>query len=140
MSVFDVNDPQPPEAAGANAAGTRRAFPKVPAVRRSLIQKVERQDPAGRSGPVSSDRVYLTYFNAGLRVYDLADPFRPREVPFYVPGPPPGQMTLQWNDVLVTVDGLIFVTDRLNGGLYVLEHVCGRSKIQGSAGFWRRVA
>jgi hypothetical protein len=72
---------------------------------------------------VSEDRIYLTYFNAGLRVYDLGDPFRPREVAFYVPEPPPGQVTPQWNDLLVTADGLIFVTDRLNGGLYVLEHV-----------------
>ncbi|MGH7267184.1 MAG: LVIVD repeat-containing protein [Candidatus Rokuibacteriota bacterium] len=71
---------------------------------------------------VSDERIYLTYFNAGVRVYDLADPFRPREVASFVPEPPPGQATPQWNDLLVTADGLIFVTDRLNGGLYVLEH------------------
>lgn len=40
-----------------------------------------------------------------------------------MPEPPSGQVTPQWNDLLVTADGLIFVTDRLNGGLYVLEQV-----------------
>jgi hypothetical protein len=71
---------------------------------------------------VSDERIYLTYFNAGLRVYDLSDAFRPREVASFVPETPAGQASPQWNDLLVTADGLIFVTDRLSGGLYILEH------------------
>jgi hypothetical protein len=65
--------------------------------------------------------VYMTYFNAGLRVYDVTDAGRPVEIAWYIPDPPPGQATIQLNDVLVAADGLIYATDRMAGGLYVLE-------------------
>ncbi len=75
-----------------------------------------------RPGTFSSDRiVFATYFNAGLRVYDTGDPVRPAEIASYVPAPPPGQRAIQFNDVLVGTDGLIFVTDRVRGGLYILR-------------------
>src|SRR5713101_354036 len=77
-----------------------------------------------RPGTFQSDRiVFATYFNAGLRVYDTSDPLRPREIACYVPEPPAGQQAIQLNDVLVGADGLIFVTDRLRGGLYILRRV-----------------
>ena len=76
-----------------------------------------------RAGTFQSDRiVYVTYFNAGLRVYDTADPAHVREIALYVPEPPPGQAAIQFNDVLVTADRLVFVTDRVRGGLYILRH------------------
>ena len=31
---------------------------------------------------------WIAYFNAGMRVVDLADPLRPTEVGYYVPRPP----------------------------------------------------
>ncbi|HYY54398.1 MAG TPA: hypothetical protein VFA01_03370 [Candidatus Dormibacteraeota bacterium] len=75
-----------------------------------------------RPGTFQSDRVvFVTYFNAGLRAYDVADPLDPREIAAYVPEPPPGQPVIQFNDVLVSADGLIFATDRVRGGLYVLR-------------------
>jgi hypothetical protein len=70
---------------------------------------------------VSSSTVYLTYFNAGLRVVDVSDAARPREVAYYVPSAPPGRSSIQFNDVLVAGDGLVYVTDRYTGGLYILE-------------------
>lgn len=77
-----------------------------------------------RPGTFVSDHiVFATYFNAGLRVYDTTDPRRPAEIAHYVPEPPAGQRAIQLNDVLVGADGLIFVTDRLRGGLYVLRRV-----------------
>ncbi|HZP95687.1 MAG TPA: hypothetical protein VFC31_05030 [Candidatus Limnocylindria bacterium] len=77
-----------------------------------------------RTGTFQSDRiVYVTYFNAGLRVYDTTDPLHVREIAAYVPEPPPGQRAIQLNDVLVTSDRLVFVTDRVRGGLYILRHV-----------------
>jgi hypothetical protein len=77
-----------------------------------------------RPGTFRSDRiVFATYFNAGLRVYDTGDPLRPVEIACYVPEPPAGQGAIQINDVLVGSDGLIFVTDRLRGGLYILRRV-----------------
>ncbi|HKW78670.1 MAG TPA: hypothetical protein VJQ09_06170 [Candidatus Limnocylindria bacterium] len=70
----------------------------------------------------SDSIVYVTYFNAGLRVYDTSDPQAVREIGHYVPEAPPGQPAIQFNDVLVSDDRLIFVTDRVRGGLYVLRH------------------
>ena len=66
--------------------------------------------------------VYATYFSAGLRVYDTSDPRNVRETASYVPEAPPGQACAQLNDVLVDADRTVFVTDRHNGGLYVLRH------------------
>ncbi len=70
---------------------------------------------------VDPTTMYVTYFTAGLRVVDISDPTRPREVAYYVPEPPPGRRASQVNDVLVAADGLMYVTDRYAGGLYILE-------------------
>ena len=70
---------------------------------------------------ISEDILYLTYFNAGLRVYDVSEPANIREIASFVPEAPPGQKAIQINDVYVAKDGLIFVTDRLAGGVYVLR-------------------
>ena len=79
-----------------------------------------------RPGTFQSDRiVFVTYFNAGLRVYDTADPRAPREIASFVPEPPPGQAAIQLNDVLVDRDGTVFVTDRVRGGLYILRGTMG---------------
>jgi hypothetical protein len=76
-----------------------------------------------RPGTFQSDTiVYVTYFNAGLRVYDTSDPTHVREIASYVPAAPEGQPAIQLNDVLVTSDRLVFVTDRVRGGLYILRH------------------
>jgi hypothetical protein len=69
----------------------------------------------------SGDLVFLTYFNAGLRVYDVSDAASPREIAHCVPAAPPGRPAVQLNDLTVTADGLVFVTDRFSGGLYVME-------------------
>jgi hypothetical protein len=74
-----------------------------------------------RAGSYRSERlVFATYFSAGVRVYDLADPSRPAEVAHWVPEPPPGQPVPQINDLFVDGSGLIWATDRITGGLYVL--------------------
>jgi len=65
----------------------------------------------------SSTLVFVTYFNAGLRVYDLTDPARPQEVASWVPE----QDAPQTNDLFVEAGGRIWVTDRFVGGLYCLE-------------------
>lgn len=77
----------------------------------------------------SAEIVFATYFNAGLRVYDLADPTRPSELAYWIPDCPPGQAAAQINDVWVGEDLLVYTTDRVNGGVYVLrpeETVSGR--------------
>jgi hypothetical protein len=67
----------------------------------------------------------VAYFNAGLRVVDIADPFHPREVGFYVPAPWGSKKTrgaaIQTNDVDLDYRGLIYLTDRAGHGMHVLE-------------------
>jgi hypothetical protein len=74
-----------------------------------------------RAGSYRSERLlFATYFNAGLRVYDVADPASPREVAHWVSEPAPGQGAAQANDLFVDDDGLVWVTDRVGGGIFVL--------------------
>jgi hypothetical protein len=75
-----------------------------------------------RPGSFSSSRtIHATYFNAGLRVFDVTDPAAPAEIASFVPPPSAGCASLEFNDLTVTEDGLIYVTDRAGGGLYILE-------------------
>jgi hypothetical protein len=75
-----------------------------------------------RPGSYRSSRlVFASYFSAGLRVYDIGDPEHPEEIAHWVPQPPPGQPVAQVNDLFVDDTGLVWATDRVAGGLYVLE-------------------
>jgi hypothetical protein len=80
-----------------------------------------------------NDRVYCCYFHAGLRVYDISDPFVPREIAYYLPPDPdkfafnnatgdlfPGPNISVTEDVIVDNRGNIFI-DTLHQGLYVLR-------------------
>ena len=69
----------------------------------------------------SEQLMFVTYFNAGLRVYDLADPADPKEIAHYIPECPPDQPAIQINDVWVGTDHLVYISDRVNGGVYILE-------------------
>ena len=79
----------------------------------------------------SAQLVFCTYFNAGLRVYDVGDPEHPREIAHWVPETPRGQEAAQINDVFVGADLDIWVTDRVNGGLFALaadDELAGRMR------------
>ena len=65
--------------------------------------------------------VYVTWFRGGLRIVDIADPIKPREVGYFIPTPGAGQKTVQSNDVFVDGNGIIYLMDRLNG-LDILEY------------------
>ncbi|MCL2584929.1 MAG: hypothetical protein FWE35_21010 [Streptosporangiales bacterium] len=81
----------------------------------------------------SARLVFATYFSAGVRVYDLADPLHPAEVAHWVPEPPPGQPVPQINDLFVDADGSVWVTDRISGGLYVLRPRAGLEALMDEA-------
>jgi hypothetical protein len=75
------------------------------------------------------DRIYLTYFTAGLRIMDIADPRQPIEIGYFLPPEPtqrigvlPKTLTSQTEDVLVDGRGYIYITDK-NEGLWVLRYV-----------------
>ena len=71
----------------------------------------------------SEDVVLGTFFNAGVRAYDVRDPYSPREIAYFVPPAPAGSPVgaVQLNDVFVDDRGIVFTVDRHAGGLYVLE-------------------
>jgi hypothetical protein len=75
-----------------------------------------------RPGTYSSETlIFVTYFNAGLRVYDISAAHDPKEIGFWEPETPSGQEVPQINDVFVDDEFNIFVSDRITGGLYVLQ-------------------
>jgi hypothetical protein len=81
------------------------------------------ENPPGKGAWRSNDIVLGTFFNAGVRVYDVRNPYEPGEVAWYVPPAPTGAPlgTVQINDVFVDDRGVVFAVDRHAGGLYVLE-------------------
>ena len=62
--------------------------------------------------------------NAMLRLVELADPLRPREVGSFKPDPPAGCARPSSNDVTMDARGIIYLTDRQRG-VHVVEFVPG---------------
>ena len=83
---------------------------------------VHENDPVPTSWR-SEETVVGAFFNAGVRAFDVRDPFQPRELGFFVPPPPPGSPAgaVQINDVYVDERGVIYAVDRHTGGLYITE-------------------
>ena len=101
-------------------------------------------EKAGRFGPHNhhhsnhqacledrDDVAYLTYFNAGLRVYDIRDARQPKEIGYFIPADPlvrigtkPSRLVAQSEDVLVDRRGFIYLSDK-NHGIHILrlQHV-----------------
>lgn len=71
-----------------------------------------------------SDQVVIgTFFNGGLRAYDISNAYQPKEIGAFVPPAPPLAPTgaIQLNDVFVDERGIVYTVDRHVGGLYILE-------------------
>jgi hypothetical protein len=78
----------------------------------------------------SSELIFATYQNAGIRAYDIRDQFRPKEVGGFVPPTPPVRWVdprpnrprvLHSADVYVDKNGLCYATD-FNVGLYIVQY------------------
>jgi hypothetical protein len=71
----------------------------------------------------SDDIVIGTFFNGGVRAYDVTNPYQPQEIAYFVPGAPKLSPAgaIQLNDVFVDDRGIVFTVDRFKGGLYALE-------------------
>ena len=67
--------------------------------------------------------VFGTFFNGGVRAYDVSNPYQPREIAYFVPGTPKlaPKGSAQINDVWVDENRLVYAMDRFGGGLYTLE-------------------
>jgi hypothetical protein len=76
----------------------------------------------------NEDIVFLTYFNAGLRAYDISNEKLPREIGYFIPPDPEVRrgvlpktgLVTQTEDVIVDNRENIFITDK-NHGIYVLR-------------------
>jgi hypothetical protein len=99
----------------------------------------------GRFGPHSSHEsftsiyyrklVFLAYFNAGVRAVDIRNPFAPRDVAHFIPavtaatarrcvkvdGNDRCKVAIQTNNVEVDDRGLIYLADRADTGLHIVE-------------------
>ncbi|MER8747957.1 hypothetical protein NKH57_01510 [Mesorhizobium sp. M1050] len=78
---------------------------------------------------VSDTLIFATYQNAGVRVFDISDPYRPKETGALVP-PAPSRMVdkrpnrprvIQSTDVFVDANGIIYSLD-YNAGLAIMEY------------------
>ena len=103
-------------------------------------------DIGGRFGPHATNEefgppfykkiVFVSYFNAGVRAFDVRDPYNPKNVAFYIPaitqntdyrcGPYQGNPTvcrrvIQTNNVATDDRGYIYIVDRANTGLHILR-------------------
>jgi len=78
---------------------------------------------------VSDTLVFATWQNAGIRAFDLSDPYHPVETGALVPAAPrtmldkrPGRpQVIQSADVFVDAQGLVYATD-YNAGLEIIEY------------------
>ena len=103
-------------------------------------------DRGGRFGPHATNEefgppfyqkiVFVSYFNAGVRAFDVRDPYNPQNVAFFIPavtpntdyrcGPYQGnpnvcRRVVQTNNVASDDRGYIYIVDRANTGLHVLQ-------------------
>jgi hypothetical protein len=79
-------------------------------------------------GLVDNNRIFSTWQNAGIRVFDVSNAYQPKEIAAFVPAPPEKMIDPRPNrvpvvhsaDVYVDRNGLVYATD-FGTGLYILE-------------------
>jgi hypothetical protein len=78
---------------------------------------------------------FLSYFNAGVRAVDVRDPYHPMEVGYFIPaitaatdkrcvrvnGQDRCKTAIQTNNVETDDRGYIYIVDRANTGMHILE-------------------
>jgi hypothetical protein len=78
---------------------------------------------------------FLSYFNAGVRAVDVRDPYHPKEIGYFIPsiteatdkrciklnGQDRCKVAIQTNNVETDDRGYIYIVDRANTGMHILE-------------------
>ena len=82
---------------------------------------IHENDPEPGSA-ILENTVVAAWFSAGLRVYDIRNPFRPNEIAVFLPETPDGQRGCRISDCFMDSRGYIYAADRARGGIYVLEY------------------
>jgi hypothetical protein len=78
---------------------------------------------------------FIAFFNAGVRALDIRDPYHPKEVGYFIPSisdktdkrcvPVEGKdrcrVAIQTNNLETDDRGYIYIVDRANTGMHILE-------------------
>ena len=112
---------------------------QVPETTGSFCDRGGRFGPHGTqwsmSSPFYKNVQVFSWFNAGMRAVDVRNPFEPKEVGYYIPAPTAKtdqrcvtvdgvescKTAVQTNNVEVDDRGLIYLVDRANTGLHIVE-------------------
>jgi hypothetical protein len=89
--------------------------------------------------------VFIAFFNAGVRALDVRDPFQPKEVGYFIPAITEAtdkrcvkvdnqdrcKTAIQTNNLETDERGYIYIVDRANTGMHILELTGEARKIAG---------
>ena len=104
--VFDVTDPTDMKLLHTHHVGEDASPYNGPKVRFGAHQFREKMDDT---------RAYVTWFAAGLRILDIADPTQPKEIGHFIPEPWGERPAPQTNDVEMDDRGILYVSDKAQG-------------------------